>query len=311
MHLADGTAPGPASTGPLASSGIAAGDRADVTLPTLDSHRASQPMAPRMDIVAATHPGKERERNEDQFLVARLGRWVHIEQTSVGQPQELTSPQGTLLVVADGMGGHGAGDVASAVTLDAFVAHSLMEMPWILAGTTEGDALLTADMTRFVAECQQHLIQVAARKQLPPKLGTTLTAAFVQADRMVLAHVGDTRAYYWRAGQLVKLTRDHTLGAALAEEAKVDPSTVGHKNVLVNAIGGNADLPKPEMSSVTLQAGDRILLCSDGLHGSVPDARIAEHLGAAASAGDAVKALIDEALAAGGPDNITVMVAFG
>lgn len=227
------------------------GQPADSTLPVLLPGRSAPAPVPRMDIAAATDVGKERQRNEDQFLVAQLGRWVHIASTSVGAPQELTRPQGTLLAVADGMGGHGDGDVASAVALDRFVAHSLLDMPWLGAGTAEGDALLAADMGKFVVECQQRLIQIAHRKQLAPKLGTTLTAAFVQPDRMVLAHVGDTRAYYLRGGELVRLTRDHTLNAALAEQAHADPSKFGHKNVLVNAIGGNADRPTPEISPCT------------------------------------------------------------
>ena len=287
------------------------GQPADATLQVLTASKPAVAEVPRMDIAAATDVGKERERNEDQFLVAQLGRWIHIESTSVGAPQELTRPQGTLLLVADGMGGHGGGDVASAVALDRFVSHSLLDMPWLGVGTEAGDALLAADMAKFVAECQQRLIQIANRKQLPPKLGTTLTAAFVTADRMVLAHVGDTRAYYLRGSELVRLTRDHTLNAALAEQAHADPATFGHKNILVNAIGGNADLPTPEMSSVHLRAGDRILLCSDGLHGCVDDRRMAALLGAAPDANAAVQSLIAEALSNGAPDNVTAVVAFG
>jgi len=287
------------------------GQPADATLQFLTTAKSVSAPVPRMDIAAATDVGKERERNEDQFLVAQLGRWIHIESTSVGAPQELTRPQGTLLLVADGMGGHGGGDVASAVALDSFVSHSLLDMPWLGVGTDEGDKLMAADMTKFVAECQQRLIQIANRKHLPLKLGTTLTAAFVTADRMVLAHVGDTRAYYLRGSDLVRLTRDHTLNAALAEQAHADPATFGHKNILVNAIGGNADLPNPEMSSVHLAAGDRILLCSDGLHGCVSDLRIAALLGAAPNAQAAVQSLIAEALAQGAPDNVTAVVAFG
>jgi len=287
------------------------GQPADATLQFLTTAKSVSAPVPRMDIAAATDVGKERERNEDQFLVAQLGRWIHIESTSVGAPQELTRPQGTLLLVADGMGGHGGGDVASAVALDSFVSHSLLDMPWLGVGTDEGDKLMAADMTKFVAECQQRLIQIANRKHLPLKLGTTLTAAFVTAARMVLAHVGDTRAYYLRGSDLVRLTRDHTLNAALAEQAHADPATFGHKNILVNAIGGNADLPNPEMSSVHLAAGDRILLCSDGLHGCVSDLRIAALLGAAPNAQAAVQSLIAEALAQGAPDNVTAVVAFG
>lgn len=285
--------------------------REDNTLPTLAPGHVRAWSIPATDIAAATDIGKQRERNEDQFLVARLGRWVRIEQTSVGIPQDLTRPQGTLLVIADGMGGQGAGDVASAVALDSFVAHSLLEMPWLGCGTPEGDALLFDDMTAFVADCQTRLVQVAARKGLPAKLGTTLTAGYIHEGRLILAHVGDTRAYYARRGELVRLTRDHTLHTSLAEATDADPSTIGHKNVLLNAIGGSSEVPRPEMSSVSLEVGDRILLCSDGLYGSVDDTRIGELLGSAANAAAAVRALIDEALANGGPDNITAVVAIG
>lgn len=285
--------------------------RRENTLPTLAPMHAWAAATPLMDVAAHSDIGKVRKENEDQFLVAHLGRWMHVLHTSVGAPQQLTRPQGTLFVIADGMGGHGGGDVASAVTLDAFVAHSLLEMPWLGSGTAEGDALLAADMARFVAECQVRLHDIAARKKLPPRLGTTLTAGFLHGGRLVLAHVGDTRAYAFRQGQLVRLTRDHTLGAAIAEKTGVDPATIGHKNVLLNAIGGSDEIPKPEMSSMDLSAGDRLLFCSDGLHGSVDEGRIAEILGAASDASTAVSALIAEALAHGGPDNVTAIVAFG
>jgi protein phosphatase len=285
--------------------------RADETLPTLSPSEERGASTARLDVAAASDVGRERQRNEDQYLVAHLGRCVEIDATSVGRPQTLTTMQGTLLVVADGMGGHGAGDLASAVTLDAFVTHSLMEMPWLGFGTPEGDAVLAADLGRFVADCQERLHVIAARKGVSPRLGTTFTAGYVHEDRLVVAHVGDSRAYYMRGAQLVRLTRDHTIGAAIAESAKLDPKTVGHQHILTNAIGGNPEVPRVELTSVALAAGDRVLLCSDGLHGVVDDARIAELLVRAPDARSAVAALVAEALLRGGPDNVTVVVAFG
>lgn len=282
----------------------------DATLPTLQLRHRAPPTMPRLDIAAATSVGG-RERNEDQFLVAHLGRWVRVDSTSVGAPQELTTLQGTLLLVADGMGGEGAGDVASAVATDAFVQHSLLGMPWLAGGTPEGDALLAADLTRFVAACQDRLHDVAARKQLPRRLGTTLTVAYLREGHMVVAHLGDTRAYYLRGEDLVRLTRDHTLRAAIAETTKVDPATIGHANVLTNSIGGSEDAPRIELTSAELAAGDRLLLCSDGLHGVIDDARIAAMLRAATTARGAVDALVAEALARGTSDNVTAVVAFG
>lgn len=285
--------------------------RLDETLPTLDPSpaRPIATAAPALAVAARTDLGKSRSRNEDSYVVARLGRWVRVESTSIGHGRDLTRVQGTLLMVADGMGGHGGGDVASAVTLDSFVEHSLLDMPWLGAGTPEGDTLLAADFQQFVVACQARLVAVAERKDLPPKLGTTLTAAYVTDARMITVHVGDTRAYLLRGGALRPLTRDHTLGAQLGPTAKgADLAAMSH--ILVNAIGGNTDRPTPELAATPIEKGDRVLLCSDGLHGPVNDAKIAALLAAAPTPQAAVDALIAEALAAGGPDNVTAVVAF-
>jgi PPM family protein phosphatase len=266
------------------------------TLPTLDPNPSVRPTRVHAPVLAArTDVGKVRQRNEDQFVIAQLGRWVRVQATSVGEDREITRLQGSLLVVADGMGGHGGGDVASAVTLDAFVEHSLLEMPWLGCGTPEGDALLAADFERFANRCQTRLVEVARRKDLPPKLGTTLTAAYLTHERIIVMHVGDTRAYVVRGGLLRRLTTDHTLGTS---------------HILTNAIGGNPDLPKPELCAVPLAPGDRVLLCSDGLHGTVDDATIHALLGGASTPQAAADALVEEALRAGGPDNITTVVGF-
>ncbi len=281
-------------------------ERNEDTLPLLDPHAlASAARTPSLDVAARTDIGKKRDHNEDQYVVAHLGRWMRIAQTSVGvSGRDLTSPQGTLLVVADGIGGHGGGDVASAVTLDAFVEHSLLAMPWFASDTPEGEAMLAADATRFLAECQSRLRLIAERKGLPPKLGTTLTAAYLSGSGLIIVHVGDTRCYRLRAQTLERLTHDHTLGVALGEP------NGNFAHVLVNAIGGSRELPKPEIVAHSWQAGDRILLCSDGLHGPVDDVTIAGVLGGATSAGQAVDALIATALERGGPDNVTAVVGF-
>ena len=286
--------------------------RADATLPTLAPHgERTVAHVPVLDVAARTDVGKVRERNEDQFVVAHRGRWLAVDHTSIGDPRELTTPQGTLLVVADGMGGEGGGDVASAVAMDSFVEHSLLDMPWLSSGSVEGDALLARDVNRFLVACQAHLRAIAARKHLPPRLGTTLTAAYVQGSRLTVVHVGDTRAYSFRQGVLHRLTHDHTLGAEIARAAGSPSSGGALSHVLVNAIGGNSDAPHAEIASFDLQSGDRLLLCSDGLHGTIDDARIAEILGNASDARAAVDALITAVLALGAPDNVTAVVAFG
>ncbi len=285
----------------------------EATLPTLDpgSPGAATARVPVLDLAGRTDVGKVRERNEDQFVIAHLGRWLAVEQTSIGVPRELTSPQGTLLVVADGMGGQGGGNVASAVAMDSFVEHSLLEMPWLTSGSPEGDRMLSADVSRFLVACQEHLHAVAERKHLPPRLGTTLTAAYVQGSRLTVVHVGDTRAYLLREGALTRLTHDHTLGAAMAEAAG-NPQAGEHlSHVLVNAIGGNDEKPRAEIVSMDLRAADRLLLCSDGLHGTIDDTRVCEILAGAANARAAVDALLEAVITRGAPDNVTAVVAFG
>jgi protein phosphatase len=276
---------------------------ADDTLPLLQpSADARGASTTPLDVAGASNVGKVRQRNEDQFVVAHLGRWMRLAETSIGAARDVTSPQGTLIVVADGMGGQGAGDVASAVAMDAFVAHSLLEMPWLASSTPEGAAMLASDATRFLAACQARLGEIAERKNLPPRLGTTLTAAYLSATGLVVVHVGDSRCYRMRGNELVRLTHDHTLAEALGQ------TEGAFTHVLVNAIGGSADLPKPEIATHSWRAGDRILVCSDGLHGSVDDVTIAGVLGGATRARDAVDALIQTALERGAPDNVTAVV---
>lgn len=279
--------------------------RTDDTLPVLDPRPQAAPSAPThaIDVAGRSDVGKVRAQNEDQYVVAHLGRWIRVTETTIGAPgRDITSPQGTLLAVADGMGGHGGGDVASAVALDAFVEHSLLAMPWLSWGVPGGKELLTADAQRFVAECQGRLGAVASRKHLPPRLGTTLTAAYVSATGLVVLHVGDTRCYRLRETVLERLTHDHTLGEALGEPS----GNLAH--VLVNAIGGSDELPQPEIALHSWRAGDRILICSDGLHGTVDDVTIAGVLGGATSARQAVDALLASALERGAPDNVTAVV---
>lgn len=281
-------------------------ERLDQTLPTLKPRQPVASSVPNIDLAGATHIGCVRKRNEDQYLIATLGRWLHPIQTSVGAaPDTVTHTQGTLLVVADGMGGHGGGDVASAVTVDALASHALLEMPWHSAGTPEGDRLLAEDIQHFALACQQRLVEVARRKQLPEKLGTTLTVAYLRGSTLTVAHVGDSRAYVLREGRLVRLTEDHTLAAAL----NIDGG--GVKNVLTNCIGGNHDAPRVDLHTLELVHGDRVMLSSDGLHGLVPEPAIEEILRSSSSSHEACERLIQAALDLEAPDNVTVLAAFG
>jgi PPM family protein phosphatase len=155
---------------------------------------------------------------------------------------------------------------------------------------------------------------VLAEAQAHPEvrgMGTTCTAAVVLPDRLFVAQVGDSRAYLLRDGSLQILTRDQTIARQLVESGILRPEEVAtfvHRHVLLQAVGTRSTID-PIISEARLRRGDRILLCSDGLHGFVPDDEIAKILARPVAINDAVHGLIQAALAAGGGDNVTVVVA--
>jgi serine/threonine protein phosphatase PrpC len=142
-------------------------------------------------------------------------------------------------------------------------------------------------------------------------MGTTCTAAIVLPDRLFVAQVGDSRAYLLHEGRLRLLTRDQTMVGELLAAGTLRPEDVSHfpyRHILTQAVGTRSTI-EPATSEVGLSRGDRVLLCSDGLHGPVPDEEIARVLSSAADIHGATQDLIHAALAAGGPDNVTVVVA--
>jgi protein phosphatase len=152
-------------------------------------------------------------------------------------------------------------------------------------------------------------MEVAARKGASSQMGTTLTLAYLRWPDVYIAHVGDSRCYVLRAGQLVQLTRDHTLAQQMRERGGGD--NLSHfDHVLVNAVGGSRERPEVEGQRIRLANGDRLLLCSDGLSGELTSAVIASLLGSARSPGEACHRLVSAALDAGGRDNVTTIVAF-
>ena len=247
-----------------------------------------------------------RERNEDRFLVARLGPAPRILATSLSDA-DLAPPPGTvpgwLLAVADGMGGHARGDRASSVGLAALL-RALPDPGLATDRLHEGLRRAFQSGARSVRGADD------ARDRKP--MGTTLTATLVTASSMHLLHAGDSRAYLFRDGELRRLTRDHTLaqrlverGAATEEELRRSPLT----HQLVNSLGGGTEETRPDLGSEPLRAGDRILLCTDGLTGVLPEPEIAGRLRDLPDEAEAVDRLVERALELGTADNVTVVVA--
>lgn len=221
-----------------------------------------------------THVGLVRPENEDAFLLAP-----------------------PLFAVADGLGGHQAGEVASTTAIDA-----LLE-----AAPRQADAKA---LGRAVRQANAAVIEAAASGRGRVGMGTTLTAAMVEGTRIALAHVGDSRAYLLHFGELQQLTEDHSVVADLVragrlsvEESRVHPN----RSVITRALGSDPNMVA-DTFEVEAAPGDRLLLATDGLTGYVDDAEIARVLAQAHTPAEAVDELIDAALAAGGQDNVTVVV---
>ncbi|MCZ7682591.1 MAG: protein phosphatase 2C domain-containing protein [Sandaracinaceae bacterium] len=262
--------------------------------------------------------GKVRKHNEDSFLVAQLERSMRVYQSSrpVSDGSKVKGPpQGWLLMVADGMGGHAAGEVASAMTIDALARYAFTLMPWSLPRSKDDSRILAAGLREAVKQCQEQVRQAAATGTGKHGMGTTLTMAYVTWPNLFVVHVGDSRMYAFREGQLHQVTRDHTLAQQLVDSkvmSEAEAETSDFSNILVNAVGGDSDELRVELHHAMLFPSDVVLLCSDGLTKHVPRERIAEALSSVAQGTEvqvAARSLIDQALAEGGTDNVTVVIA--
>jgi serine/threonine protein phosphatase PrpC len=223
---------------------------------------------------ARTDIGRARERNEDSYLVRE-----------------------PLFAVADGMGGHLGGEVASSMAIEA------------LETLDRSDGLMQA----LVEEIQKANRRVLERGQGDPALrgmGTTLTVLVAEGDKAHVAHVGDSRAYLLRDGSLKQLTEDHTLVQRMVAEGRISPEEAGRhpqRSILTRVIGVDEEVPVEQLT-LDVHGGDRLLLCTDGLTGMIGEERIQDVLETEPDPQAASDRLVEEANRAGGEDNITVVV---
>jgi len=234
-----------------------------------------------MHIASKTDRGRLREINEDSLL-ADL----------------------PLVAVADGMGGHVAGEVASKLAVD--VLGSWKERLAVRGGKDIAEALKDA-----FRQVNAAVFEKGSSDESLHGMGTTLTAAWVDDGIVTLAHVGDSRAYLLRGSELKQITQDQTVaqewvrrGRISADEAETSPQ----RHVLLQAIGAETSDLNIEVTTIALQAGDRLLLASDGLTGMIRDDRVREILSEKRDPDEAAQALVDAANAAGGQDNISVLL---
>jgi PPM family protein phosphatase len=206
-----------------------------------------------------------------------------------------------LLAVADGMGGHAAGEVASAVTISS-MAELDSEQP-------TGDILEV--LSAAVATANTRLQEVILANPAVEGMGTTLTALLWEDGQAAVCHIGDSRGYLLRDGELYQITHDHTLVQSLVDEGRIsadDVSTHPQRSLLLRALDGRT-VADPDLSVHDGQPGDRYLLCSDGLSGVVSDETLRDTLAESEDLDVVTRELIELAIEGGGPDNITCIVA--
>lgn len=268
-----------------------------------------------VDLGSATHTGHLREKNEDSYLVMRFGR--SLERLSTNLDENLLESNYSLtghgMLVADGMGGLPAGDMASRLALAKLIELIVDTSDWTLALKRERDVKTVMDrMTRRFFQIDEILKEEAKIDPALDGMGTTLTVAGILGNDLIIGHVGDSRAYLLRGDQFRQLTTDHTMAQALIDAGVAtssDPAPRSMRHVLTAAIGSLDNRILPQVQRFRLNAGDQLLLCTDGLTEMVDDDVIIRMLLEAESAQSACQSLIDLALAAGGSDNITLILA--
>jgi protein phosphatase len=241
-----------------------------------------------------SHAGRQREENEDAF-----GSFLDER----------------LFIVADGMGGHNAGEVASVMAVDALETffrsyHADPRQPW--PHQVDSDLSLGANLLRVGVKVANDKIRAAAKQdRAKNRMGTTIVALAVGDAQITVAHAGDSRCYRLRGGEIKRLTRDHSIVeemiAARPEMTEAEIAAFAHRNVVTKSLGSKEQVD-PTMLVDPLQEGDLYLVCSDGLWGSVPDEKIKGIISATPDIDAACQLLIDAANEAGGPDNITALL---
>jgi serine/threonine protein phosphatase PrpC len=268
----------------------------------------------RIDVSALSDKGSVREVNEDHFFVARCGRHIATLLTNIPSSDVPThfEETGYLMIVADGMGGHAGGEVASRMAIATLINIVLHVPDWILRLDEEHAQKI---MERAAVRYRQVHDALQERARLDPKLrgmGTTMTAALSLGDDLFVAHVGDSRAYLFREGKLQLLTHDQTQAQLMADIGMISQKEAGRhrlRHVLTSALGGTEKNVRVDIQRLKLTDGDRLLLCTDGLTDMVEDEAIAEALASFESSEEACRRLLDLALENGGKDNVTLVLA--
>lgn len=271
-----------------------------------------KPRDDEIDVFGLTHQGKVRKDNQDHFLICALRRHVQIFSTSLPDVGRLTDPGerlAFLAMVADGVGGGSRGEEASRRTLEEVTAYVTAGLECYYRSDTSDDAAFTTALMEAAVGAHELLLRNAAQHSDRRGMATTLTLWLGVWPRAYLLQVGDSRCYVFREGTLTQISRDQTMAQELIDQGvltRADAANTRWAHMLSSAIGGSQTAPV--VTRLNQEWGTVGLLCSDGLTGHVPDDRIRERLATMTSARQVCEALVQDALDAGGSDNITVLV---
>ena len=271
--------------------------------------------APRWSSAAMGLPTADfvRPTNEDQFLIADLTKAMHVWQTSLEEPRARFGAQhGHLFLVADGMGGHHAGEHASALVVTLIEQFALNTFRWFMPLTAAHADNVVTDFQEAVERADATIVEAATKSADLHGMGTTLTLAFHYEAELLVIHVGDSRAYLFRDNTLRQLTRDHTVVAELVRRGELDLADARQhrlRHIITNVVGGTESGVQAEAHTLKLHVDDELLLCSDGLTEMLSHAEISEVLRGEPNPEAACTRLISLANERGGQDNITAIVA--
>ncbi len=257
-------------------------------------------------VFGRTDVGRTREHNEDAFVIADLTTNNATLPDTIRK--QSASPKGSLFMVADGMGGAAAGEIASAMAVEAIMGE--MRTHWIASPATDAEAFVRALKTA-TKNANEQIHTYASQHAEYRGMGTTATIAGLLGDTLYLAQVGDSRAYLVRRGIARQITKDQSLMQKLVEAGELTEEEAEHserRNIILQALGPEQTI-RVDLTHQTVRQGDALVLCSDGLSSQVGKEVIAEVVTEEEDIAAACGELIDLANAKGGPDNITVIIA--
>lgn len=276
------------------------------------SDAGPRPLDSEIDVYGLTHPGKKRPNNEDHFLICALQKRMEVYHTSLPDTSQLGANErmAFLAMVADGVGGAAAGEEASRLALESVTRYVSGTLHCYYTRDPNDDTDFVRSLEEAALKVHNELATMAAEDRKLRGMATTLTLFLGVWPRAYLLQVGDSRAYRLRDGKLIQTTRDQTMAEELVDQGvftRADAANTRWAHVLSSAIGGPQ--AAPVVRGFDQAWGSVGLICSDGLTRHVSDDQIRDRLISLTSSRQACEALLQDALDAGGADNITIIVA--